>query len=557
MPVDPTIPMSFNAQMPVGPNWNAALAGAQRAWDVDAAHTQAQDKNAIRSIFADPNAMDASGNPTADATRRVMAVSPQMGMQLRNNQLVQQQHQLQTDLLKSKTFQQQYGMAADVMGEGVVAYEEALRSGMPEPQARAKGQEAMDSGFTRLRQSGLFSEAQVGMFPKQFDPTQAREFSMGHKDYEAWREKQVADERQAARDAEIARHNRETEKRSEGGTWQILSDPNAKDEQGNPVQYRYHTGTGEATTLDLKPYTPKGAAKLSAGGAMTPATLTKEQKESLGAQASTGQPLTQIIPGYRQDSTQLRQIARDEAIKKIQTETGMSAADAAVELANRSVDFGAEKRSVGQLTTMLGATETAVKQLDFNVGKVTEEMRKLPSSDISPVINAIIRGEQKWTGNPAYAGLFFFMNAAATESARIMSGGQASVAQLNEGARQEAQKWANVGMTPSSWREVSKSMLEEGQNRIQNYQEAIKGRRVGGQPTTGATAQPPPAQRTEGGGAGAAKSTPAVPTVRTQADYDAIPNGAQYRHPDGSIRTKGKSAKPAAPTQTEPAGREG
>ena len=48
---------------------------------------------------------------------------------------------------------------------------------------------------------------------------------------------------------------------SEAG-WQILNDPSKKDAQGNPTQYRYNTRTGEATTLDMQPYSPGGAQKL-------------------------------------------------------------------------------------------------------------------------------------------------------------------------------------------------------------------------------------------------------------------------------------------------------
>ena len=84
-----------------------------------------------------------------------------------------------------------------------------------------------------------------------------------------------------------------------------------------------------------------------------------------------------------------------------------------------------------------------------------------------------MRGEQKWTGDPAYSGLFFYMQASAMESARILSGGQASVAQLREGAREEAQKWANVNMTPTMWGEVSTAMKAEGQERLKTYQDAV------------------------------------------------------------------------------------
>jgi hypothetical protein len=147
---------------------------------------------------------------------------------------------------------------------------------------------------------------------------------------------------------------------------------------------------------------------------------------------------------------------------------------AGLELARRTVEFTAGKASTAQLTKMAGASVQAIGQLDFNTRKASEEMAKLGSSNISPVINAIIRGEEKWTGDPAYSSLFFYLGGAAVEAARLRSGGQASAAQLHQGAAEEAQKWANINMTPASWEAVAKAMHEEGINRIQTYQDAIK-----------------------------------------------------------------------------------
>jgi hypothetical protein len=128
---------------------------------------------------------------------------------------------------------------------------------------------------------------------------------------------------------------------------------------------------------------------------------------------------------------------------------------------------------------MVGATEQAIGQLDFNIKQATAAMDKLPSSDISPALNAIMRGEEKWSGNPAYSELFYYLNASAQESARIMSGGTASVAQLREGARKRAEEWANTSMTPKTWKEgVAPAMLAEGQQRLQTYRLAVESRRT-------------------------------------------------------------------------------
>jgi hypothetical protein len=221
------------------------------------------------------------------------------------------------------------------------------------------------------------------------------------------------------------------------------------------------------------------AAKQSGQEAVTPST--PQERESAAAQIATGQPAIQVVPGFGKAGIAARKQARADAIDMIMKQhPGMSAADAGVQLANASIEYQSGKKSAGQLTTMLGATRAAVKQLDFNIGLAKREMAKLPSTDLSPVINAIARGEQRWTGDPAYQGLFFAMHAVAMESARILSGGQASVAQLNEGARAEADKWANANMTPASFEEVAGLMHEEGENRIDNFESSLKEQRVGG-----------------------------------------------------------------------------
>lgn len=204
------------------------------------------------------------------------------------------------------------------------------------------------------------------------------------------------------------------------------------------------------------------------------------ERESAGAQVASGMPISQVVPGFGVAAVKKREEARKEAIKQIQDENpGWSAIQAGNELASRTIDYTAGKKSVGQLTTMQGATRQAVDQLDFNVKKVTSAMDKLASSDLSPVINAIARGAEKWSGDPAYSELFYYMFAAGQESARILSGGQASIAQLHQGAAEEAQKWADANMTtPKAWKEgVAPAMLAEGKERLKTYERAITAQR--------------------------------------------------------------------------------
>lgn len=192
----------------------------------------------------------------------------------------------------------------------------------------------------------------------------------------------------------------------------------------------------------------------------------------------SGETATSIV-GYRGNA---RQALNNAAIQKRAQDEGIPIEQAAREQAQQDVQYLASKTSQGQLVKMKGATVVAVKQLEYNAQRAKDAMDKLGTSNLSPILNAIITGTEKWTGDPAYADAFYFMNATAMESARIMSGGQASVAQLHEGAREEAQKWANINLTPATWEKVSNDMIDEGRARIDQYDEGIA---IQSQPITG------------------------------------------------------------------------
>ena len=311
---------------------------------------------------------------------------------------------------------------------------------------------------------------------------------------------------------------------------------------------------------DGTPYTPKGAQKVGTT-ANESGNLSKDDLVSYGAQAKTGEPLNQIVPGYRQESTNLRQKVRAEAIRQIQEETGMTPAQAGEELALRAVNYGGAKRSVGQLDTMLGGTRQAVDQLDYNVKMVKEDLKQLPSTDLSPILNAIIRGEERWTGDPKYSSLFYHMYATATESARILAGGQASIAQLHQGAADEAKQWASVNMTPASFDDVAKSMMEEGQNRIQTYADAIRAQQPRGttdltkQPQPKGAATPPSGQQPPAGNFyKGAQPPPSHPEAKQGKDGRwYVPDGSGFRVLMNDAPAQ-PAAQPAAPAQPAQAG---
>ena len=220
-------------------------------------------------------------------------------------------------------------------------------------------------------------------------------------------------------------------------------------------------------------------------------TTDQDQLTSDGAMVATGMPLAQAVPGWGASAVNKRESAKKEAIRQIKEEMGVDDKQAGKELAQRQIDYFAGRRSTTQLNTMLGATRQAVSQLEFNVNQTKKILQDIPSTDLSPLINSIIRGEERWTGDPRYSSLYFYMHAVAMESARILQGGQASIAQLHQGAAEEAKKWADIGLTPKMFDSVAKSIIQEGEARISTYVNAMKEQRVGGATSATPTTPPP------------------------------------------------------------------
>ena len=212
-----------------------------------------------------------------------------------------------------------------------------------------------------------------------------------------------------------------------------------------------------------------------------------------GAASATGMPLSQVVPGFGKDSVRQRDAVRKEAVSQIKNGLNLTDQEAGAEYAARQIDFASGKATNRQQTVVLNANKNAVKLLDFNIAKATEELSKLKSTDLSPIFNAIMRGEEKWTGDPAFSSAFFYLNGAGIEAARIRSGGAASIAQLHQGAADEAQKWANMNMTPASWKSVAEAMHQEGLARIKTAEDTLAETRIGGTPQPAQSAPTPAA----------------------------------------------------------------
>jgi hypothetical protein len=210
-------------------------------------------------------------------------------------------------------------------------------------------------------------------------------------------------------------------------------------------------------------------------------------------QVKSGQPETEVVPGFSGSGVvgQLRQRIKTDAVKGIMEDhPGMTAEQAGVYLANQRNAYLGSRSSDRQLMTQRGAIYAATQQLDYQLTNAEKVMNQIGGNS-TPVLNAIVRGEERWTGDPKYSELFLYMTAATTEAARIMSGGTASAAQLHEGAREEAKHWLDANWTtPQQFASIKKALQGEASNRIENFTGALNYQKMTG---TSAGGGPPAA----------------------------------------------------------------
>ena len=196
------------------------------------------------------------------------------------------------------------------------------------------------------------------------------------------------------------------------------------------------------------------------------------------AMIEAGVPLTRVAPGLSTAMSAYRNNLQRQAIQDLSDRLHITLPEAGQLLAQRQAQYLAGNRSVSQQMVMLGATEGLLQNLEFQLKWAQIEIDKLGTglTDLSPVLNALARGEEYWSGDPGYSRLFIYMNAAMQDAARIQLGGAASIAQLHEGARTRAEEMISMGWTtPKMFKEgIAPALRLEGHNRVQNFTNEIR-----------------------------------------------------------------------------------
>ena len=540
----------------------AILRDAQAWQQMRAQGQQMQAQNALRSILAQPDATDASGNPTPNALRQISAVDPATGMKLRQNMLVQQQNQLSIDATKTKMFAQKTDMKRDVAERSLMAYEAALQAGQTDAQAREAGQREYTDGVEELKKSGLFSEEEQAAANTTFDPIRVRGNVM---DIKSWQASQA----KAREDEERARHDRAMEGKPVAAGWDLLQDPASKDASGNPTPYRFNRATGEAVGMDGKPYAPGGAAKMTGAPAAGSAGAERDALYRDYKAATPDAPDSEIWKNVERDLNMAKSGASDTDVENT---ARMIASYQEAPLSSFAMSRGIGARimakvkeinpeyqssrfsEVNKAMSAFGAgkqgdTVRAINAATQHLEVIDQAALALKNNDVR-LFNVVGNTIARELGVPAPTTFDGLKQIVGTEIEKAVAGGIGAVAD-----RDRLMKSLDSANSPQQLASVitgfKQLMAGQAVSLKTQYEDA-----TGFQKGDFAFEKKlsPAAMRALGmGGAepAAPKSEPKAPAAdiaapTSKAEYDALPAGAKFKAPDGIIRVK-PGAAPAKP----------
>ncbi len=291
MPVDASIPLAINPQPQnqLAEVYGTALKIKQMQIDQQEQQYQVQQRNALRSILTEPDAVDpGTGRISKNALSKVLRVDPATGEKLLSTNAQIDERLAQADHTKSETYVTKQKLLSEGAGASVVAYDEALKEGKSPDAARLVAQQVYTEQLESLGKSGMFSVDEIDKLPGDFDPIRTRSSALTLEQAIKQRETESREKQTEAALGERTRHDRVTEKRAQESAdtkgEQILTDPKTN------TQYIFNptAPAGQKfTTLDGKPYIPQGAQKIAGGTPRSAAAMAtqKYMEEHPGATA--------------------------------------------------------------------------------------------------------------------------------------------------------------------------------------------------------------------------------------------------------------------------------
>jgi hypothetical protein len=242
-----------------------------------------------------------------------------------------------------------------------------------------------------------------------------------------------------------------------------------------PVQFNSVTGEEREIPGEM------GGGKWNPNTSSTGIPSSPEESESAAAQATTGMPINQIIPGYGKNAAAAREKARVGAIKQIMAQNpGMSATDAGIELSNRAIDFASNKKAAGMVAIKSAGIELSAEKIKEDIKTMDSVLDKASAKYGAKIFNTPVNAIRRQFSDVDLGQLDLATKQVALEYEKAIQGGQMSVAQLHAGAAEDSQKLLNSDMTPNEIRAKLPIMIRELDNAKKAVGVVKKDLRVGG-----------------------------------------------------------------------------
>jgi len=163
-------------------------------------------------------------------------------------------------------------------------------------------------------------------------------------------------------------------------------------------------------------------------------------------------------------------------------------------VASGQAEFKAGEASLKQLTTRSNAIEQSSKKIDKDIVTLKKFLDSGTAGGVRLTNEPINKIREKFS-SPELGQLMIAAQIVGTEYERMINGGLLSIAQLHEGAREDAKRLINADMTPTEMKARLGVMLQEIENQKSAFKEQI-GEVRGGLGKRGAPAAAPAARQT-------------------------------------------------------------
>lgn len=177
--VDASIPLAANTQtVDVG----KMMTLADMAQQMRMRQTQMQNQNALSGVLSNPQSYDPDGSINQNALRAVTSANPQIGMQMREDNIQEKLRKSQELHYQTETGKAQFDHMTKIAGIATDAYNDAKKSGANEQQAMDAANKAKNAAADQS--GGMLSEQQAqGIKGHPFDPVETKAFASMDKDW--------------------------------------------------------------------------------------------------------------------------------------------------------------------------------------------------------------------------------------------------------------------------------------------------------------------------------------------------------------------------------------